>query len=80
MSEFGTALQTQMIPAQCRAARGLTFMTESQLAFAAVVPIGVISTVEAEAMIDIQCRLVDEKKLQGGIDKRGPSAVSGMGD
>jgi hypothetical protein len=39
-----------MTPAQCRAARGLINMSQSQLGFAAVVPLGTIIDFEAEAM------------------------------
>ena len=38
-----------MTPAQCRAARALLGMTQSQLGFAAVVPLGAIIDFEAEA-------------------------------
>jgi hypothetical protein len=39
-----------MTPAQCRAARALTFMTQSQLALAAVVPRNVVVDFEVSSL------------------------------
>jgi hypothetical protein len=55
-------------PAQCRAGRALIGMSQSQLGFASVVPLGVVIDFEAEAMAP---RQEDLDALQDALERAG---------
>ena len=57
-----------MTPAQCRAARALIGMSQPQLGFAAVVPLGTIIDFEAEATTP---RDIDLDALQDALEHAG---------
>jgi hypothetical protein len=57
-----------MTPAQCRAARALIGITQSQLGFMAVVPLGTIIDFEAEAMTPED---EDRDALQDALERAG---------
>jgi hypothetical protein len=63
-----------MTPAQCRAARGLIGMSQSQLAFASVVPLGVIIDFEADAAMP---RDEDLDAIQDALERAGVEFTNG---
>jgi hypothetical protein len=65
-----------MTPAQCRAARGLINISQSQLGFAAVVPLGVIVDFEAEALT---LGPEDLDGLQDALERAGVEFIGDVG-
>ena len=63
-----------MTPSQCRAARGLVNMSQSQLGFAAVVPLGTIIDFEAEATL---LKDDDLDALQDVLERAGVEFIEG---
>jgi hypothetical protein len=59
-----------MTPAQCRAARALIGMSQSQLGFASVVPLGVVIDFEAEAMApkDEELEAIQDVLERAGVE------------
>jgi transcriptional regulator with XRE-family HTH domain len=65
-----------MTPAQCRAARALLGMSQSQLGFVAVVPLGLIIDFEAEATTPED---EDLDALQDALERAGVEFIGGDG-
>ncbi len=65
-----------MTPAQCRAARALVGMTQPQLGFVAVMPLGIIIDFEAEAMVP---RPEDLDALQDAFERAGVDFIGDVG-